>query len=101
MVRKVELKEIENLVDKIEYIHVDNTFLTICILHTKHGFPITGQSCPIDENLYNLKMGEDLAYKDAINKLWGYEGYYRKRIIDDLLFKSFEEINDLVQSYIH
>lgn len=51
------------------------SLLTICVLVIDNGFTITGESaCASPEN-FNPVFGQELARKDAINKLWAFEGY--------------------------
>ena len=65
------------IADKL-YTRVTGT-LTICVLTLHNGFTVTGQSaCASPEN-YDQNIGEDLAYRDAYNKIWALEAYLLKQ----------------------
>ncbi len=52
--------------------------LTICILSLENGFTVTGESaCASPEN-FDEKMGREIAYKNAREKIWQLEGYLLK-----------------------
>lgn len=52
--------------------------LTICILTLENGFTVTGESaCASPEN-FDLKIGREIAYKNAREKIWELEGYLLK-----------------------
>lgn len=52
--------------------------LTICILSLENGFTVTGESaCASPEN-FDEKMGREIAYKNARDKIWQLEGYLLK-----------------------
>jgi hypothetical protein len=49
--------------------------LTICVLTLKNGFTIVGKSaCASPEN-YDEALGHKIAYEDARNQIWAFEGY--------------------------
>ena len=51
------------------------TTLTICALTLKNGFTVTGESaCASPEN-FDKELGEQIARKQAKEKLWALEGY--------------------------
>lgn len=49
--------------------------LTICVLDLKNGATVIGQSNVIDPGNYDASIGEEMARKDAVNKIWQLEGY--------------------------
>lgn len=52
--------------------------LTFCVLVLRNGFTVTGESaCASPEN-FNADIGRKIARENAINKLWGLEGYLLK-----------------------
>ncbi|AZC06980.1 Gp49 family protein [Acinetobacter pittii] len=52
--------------------------LTICILSLENGFTVTGESaCASPEN-FDPKIGREIAYKNAREKIWQLEGYLLK-----------------------
>jgi len=70
---KVDLQMIRNKIVNTEYI-IRGT-LTICIVEMQNGFKVIGQSACVDPALYSKAKGEILAFNDAIDKLYGFEGY--------------------------
>lgn len=53
--------------------------LTFCVLVLKNGFTVTGESaCASPEN-YDAKIGKEIAYKNAREKIWMLEGYLLKQ----------------------
>lgn len=52
--------------------------LTFCILTLENGFTVTGESaCASPEN-YDAKIGKEVAYNNAREKIWVLEGYLLK-----------------------
>lgn len=57
------------------------TLLTICVLVLKNGFTVTGESaCASPEN-FNQELGQKIARRNAVEKVWMLEGYaLRERV---------------------
>lgn len=70
---KIDLKDLEALVSDMRFLY--DKSLTICIIETRTGFVITGESACIDPANYNQELGERLAYDTALRKLWPLEAY--------------------------
>lgn len=49
--------------------------LTICVLELQNGFRVTGESACADPANFNKAKGEELARKDACEKIWPLLGY--------------------------
>ncbi len=49
--------------------------LTICVLELQNGFRVTGESACADPANFNRAKGEELARKDACEKIWPLLGY--------------------------
>lgn len=49
--------------------------LTICVLTLKNGYKVTGESACVAKDLFNEALGQELAKKKAIDKIWMLEGY--------------------------
>lgn len=72
---KVTIEDIKAVVTHTNYIVPLGTTLTICILTLRNGFTVTGESaCASPEN-FDKAIGEELAYKAAVNKVWTLEAY--------------------------
>ena len=48
---------------------------TVCLLTLKNGFEVVGQSACVDSSNFDEKIGKELAYSNAFNKIWELEGY--------------------------
>lgn len=67
--------DVHEQVVKADYFVFPGTTLTICALHLKNGFIVTGESaCASPEN-FNEELGREIALNNARNKIWALEGY--------------------------
>ena len=53
--------------------------VTICIMIMENGFMIEGTSACVDPSRYNEEIGQEEAYKNAVEKIWELEGYALKQ----------------------
>lgn len=60
---------------------VSMSLLTICILTLKNGYTVTGKSACVSPALYNKDLGQELAYKNAVQHMWPLMGF---RLADKL-----------------
>lgn len=72
---KVTKELIDSRIDKVEYLVLPGSTVTICNIVMVNGFSMRGESACVDERNFNLEIGKALAYKDAYSKIWAYEGY--------------------------
>ncbi len=49
--------------------------LTVCVLTLKNGFTVTGESACVSPENYDEQIGNDIAFKNAREKIWPLEGY--------------------------
>jgi hypothetical protein len=64
---------------KEEYHVFGGTCLTVCCLTLTNGFTVTGESaCASPEN-FNEEIGNEIAKKMAVQKIWALEGYLLKQ----------------------
>ena len=69
---------IRDTIEKAEF-HKLTDVLTVCVLTLKNGFTVTGESaCASPEN-YDKKIGQDIAFSNAKDKIWLLEGYLLKQ----------------------
>lgn len=52
--------------------------LTFCVLTTKAGFTVSGESACVSHDNFSASTGREMARKDAVSKLWGLMGYALK-----------------------
>ena len=65
---------IDNSIAKKEF-HRLTDVLTVCVVTLTNGYTVTGESaCASPEN-YNKEIGEDIAFKNAREKIWGLVGF--------------------------
>ena len=53
--------------------------VTICIIILENGFKVEGTSACVDPKIYNEAIGQEEAYKNAVEKIWELEGYALKQ----------------------
>ena len=88
---RLTLEHIKSVVKKADYFVVESTCLTVCVLTLENGFNVTGTSaCASPEN-FNKELGEDIAFKKAVEQIWELEGYLLKQ-------RLYEE-RELAKSY--
>ena len=80
-------EHLESLIAKKEFIRHGET-LTICVLTLHSGFQLFGQSACIDPSNFDAAIGEQIAYDNAVEKMWELEGYRVKHDIGgDFLYR--------------
>lgn len=77
---KVTPDDIKRVIAGEQYHRLTNT-LTVCVLTLENGFTVTGQSaCASPEN-YDETIGNELARRDAENKIWSLEAYLLRQTL--------------------
>lgn len=71
---KVTKEGIEKRVISADYIVMHST-VTVCSLVLENGYSVRGESACVDPRNFDEDIGRELAYRDAINKIWPLEGY--------------------------
>jgi len=74
---RVTKESIEAKIIDQEYFKLGET-LTVCVLTLENGFTVTGESACIDPANYDQNTGRKIAYEEAFDKLWAFEGYLLK-----------------------
>ena len=75
---------IESVISGEEYYVFFNTCLTVCCLTLKNGFTVTGESaCASPEN-FDKQIGEEIARRNAKDKIWSLEGYLLKQRLSEI-----------------
>jgi len=71
--------DIDAAISTKEFHIFGGTQLTVCCLTLKNGFTVTGESaCASPEN-FDAKIGQDIAFSNARDKIWLLEGYLLKQ----------------------
>ena len=69
---------IESKIKKCEF-HKLTEVLTVCVITLENDFTVTGESaCASPEN-FDKELGEKIAKKNAVDKIWMLEGYLLKQ----------------------
>ena len=78
---KLTFADLEEKVTEVRYFRWDT--MTICVVEVENGYKVVGTSACADPAEYDEALGADIAYKDAVNKLWPLEGYLLRQDIYD------------------
>jgi hypothetical protein len=73
--QKVTKEGIEARIISVDYMVMANSTVTICNLILENGYSVRGESACVDPRNFDMEIGRQLAYRDAINKIWPLEGY--------------------------
>jgi hypothetical protein len=60
---------------EIQFHIFPGTTLTVCALTLKNGFNVTGESACVSLENFDEKIGKDIAFDNARQKIWALEGY--------------------------
>jgi len=72
---KVTKEGIESRIIKTDYFVLPDSTVTICNITLDNGFSVRGESACVDKRNFNLDIGQNIAYREAFNKIWQLEGY--------------------------
>lgn len=70
--------DLKALVVKEYYHRIPDSTVTVCALTLKNGFVVVGDSACIDPRKFDEEIGRQVAFDDAIEKVWELEGYRMK-----------------------
>ncbi|MDP1774253.1 MAG: Gp49 family protein [Methylobacter sp.] len=72
---RVTPQRIEEVQVSAQYHVFPGTTLTVCCLHLKNGFTVTGESACASLDNFDEELGRKIATKNAQDKIWALEGY--------------------------
>ncbi len=72
---KVTKESIEAKIEKVDYLVLPESTVTLCNITLKNGYSVRGESACVDPRNFNVEIGKGLAYKQAFDRLWPLEGY--------------------------
>lgn len=78
---KLTLEQIQAKVARQQFIQMEGSTLTICILELQNGYSVTGQSACVDPRNFDSEIGCKIAFENALEKIWELEGYLLKEQI--------------------
>lgn len=53
--------------------------LTVCVLTLRNGFTVSGESACVSPENFNAEKGQEIAKRNARDKIWALEGYLLKQ----------------------
>ncbi len=75
---RVTPDQIDFVINNIQYHVFPGTMVTVCCLTLRNGYNVIGESaCASPEN-FDEVIGQNIAYKNAREKIWALEGYLLK-----------------------
>lgn len=81
---KVPIPEsITSEIDTVEFVKMGKK-TTVCLITLTTGFEIVGSSACVNPTDFDEEIGEELAYKDALNKLEELDAFLRQARIAEL-----------------
>jgi hypothetical protein len=84
----------------VQFWQPENSTLTVCAAQLQNGSYVVGQSACVSEVNFDANIGKDIAYKNAVDKIWELEGYLlRERIFQEM--KNEAEIKAMMDAANH
>ena len=71
--------EIEATIVDEEYVVFASSTFTVCCLTLTNGFNVSGESACASPANYDKELGEQIARRNAVSKIWALEGYLLKQ----------------------
>lgn len=101
--RVTEEQIMKKIVDK-KFTVLEDEKTTICNLYLENGFTVRGESACVDPANFDKELGEEIAYKNAVDKIWLLEGYLLQEKLhntpEDFLDRMMIEGKDLDQKIL-
>lgn len=72
---------IKSRIVSTDYHVFPNTQLTICCIVLKNGYTEIGESACVSPENFNVSIGRNIAYENAVEKVWKLEGYLLKQAL--------------------
>lgn len=78
---RLKPEDIDAVVADKQFHIFEGTTLTVCCLHLKNGYTITGESAAASPENFDRELGEKIAFENARQKIWALEGYlFRQKL---------------------
>lgn len=72
---------IDEQVKAVDYYVFPGTTLTVCAMTLQNGFIVTGVSAAASPANFDEEIGRKIAYDNARNKIWAFEGYALRDVL--------------------
>ena len=83
MQNSITENDIDSVIAETDYIVMSDGRTTVCHLTLRNGFTVLGSSACVSIEKFNRGTGQELALKDAKNKVWELEGYLLRQKIHE------------------
>lgn len=82
---RLTLELIQAVIADESYTRLDGTNITVCTLTLQNGHRVVGKNLgPVSDANFDQEVGCQYAYKDALEQVWGLEGYLlRERLYQE------------------
>lgn len=67
--------DIDGKIKNITYTNLPSGKCVICEITLENGFTVRGESACVSPKNFDQEIGNDIAYKNARDKIWQLEGY--------------------------
>ncbi|WP_114216714.1 MULTISPECIES: Gp49 family protein [Brucella/Ochrobactrum group] len=68
-------------IKSVDYHVFPGTTLTVCAMTLQNGFIVTGESAAASPENFDKEIGRKIAYDNARNKIWAFEGYALRDVL--------------------
>jgi hypothetical protein len=68
-------RDINNKIKNATYTNLPSGKCVICELTLENGYTVRGESACVSKDNFNQEIGNEIAYKNARDKIWQLEGY--------------------------
>jgi len=82
---------IRSRIKNVQYYQFPGTMTILCCITTLNGFNVVGEAHCHNAEKFSVIIGQDEAYKKAVDKIWPLEAY---------LDRHYEDINNVKQSIV-
>lgn len=72
---KITLEQVEDTIASCMFSRPEGTNMTLCVARLKNGYTVTGESACVSAENFDEELGAQMAYRKALDKIWGLEGY--------------------------
>lgn len=72
---RLTIDDLKAKVEHVNFSRIIQTTTTVCTLMLENGFTVIGKSACIDPANFDAAIGEQVAFNDALDKMWELEGY--------------------------
>jgi len=82
-------EDIQEQIQEVQYYHFPNTNIVVCAITVENGYTVLGDSSCVSSANFDESLGKEIARKNAIDEIWGIEGYRLKQYL-------YEKKNDIL-----